>query len=366
MIAFRESHLVLAVSWLLAAMFTLLVQASVRTNPPDLEQFYLAGQLILAGRSDEIYSPAAYEPLVEQLNESGAAVSGTRYFNRPAFAALPWAVVSQLPYDVVAQLAIAANILGICLLTWKLPAWFPALSNHRPWLICFPPFLWSLALGQDTIFLTLALAYSLVSLRKDREILAGMTLSLCLVKPQLIWLVPAALFACGKRRTVYSFLACGLLFMVVSLSMVGPAGLVQWRILLASASTDYVPQGMPTLRAIGLQTNAWVAIVAACLVAGSLFLAWRNRSLNRLLALTIIASVLFSPHAYVHDTAVFTVAAGLQTSTALRSLLLLPWPAVVMAFQPSAFPLTYAIAGLAAAVVLGTKESKSWRRRPAM
>jgi hypothetical protein len=123
---------------------------------------------------------------------------------------------------------------------------------------------------------------------------------------------------------------------------------------------------MPTLRAISLQTNAWVATVAACLVAGSLLLAWRSRNLDRLLALTIIASVLFSPHAYVHDISVFAVAAGLQTSTALRSVLLLPWPAVVMASQPSAFPLTYAVAGLAVAVVLGAKESKSWRQRPAI
>lgn len=366
MTAIKENHLLLAVSWLFAGLFTFLVQANVRANPPDLEQFYLAGQLIVAGRSDEIYSPAAYAPLVEQLNKSGAVVSGTRFFNRPAFAALPWALVSRLPYETVAQLAIGFNILGICLLTWKLPSWFPSLRAYRPWLICFPPFLWSLALGQDTIFLTLALGYSLVSLRENREVQAGMILSLCLVKPQLIWLAPAALFVCGKRRTVYSFLACGLLFLSVSFWMVGPAGLVQWRTLLASASTDYAPQGMPTLRAIGLQTNGWVALFGGCLAAGGLLLAWRSRDMNRLVAAAVIASVLFSPHAYVHDVAVFAVAAGLQTSTALRSMLLLPWPAAVMAFEPSVFPMAYAVAGLVAVVALGLKESNSWRQQPAI
>lgn len=364
MITVKEKNLALAVSWLLAATFTFIVQASVRTAPPDLEQFYLAGQLIAAGRSDEIHSPAAYAPLVEQLNQSGAGVSGIRYFNRPAFAALPWAVVSRLPYEAVVQLAVAFNVLGICLLTWKLPAWFPSLRNHRPWLICFPPFLWSLALGQDTIFLTLALALGLVALRENREIQSGVILSLCLIKPQLIWLVPAALWVCGKRRTVYTFLACGLLFLFVSFCMVGSAGFVQWQTLLASASTDYVPQGMPTLRAIGLQTNAWVAIFAGCLVAGGLLLTWRSRDMNQLMALAIIASVLCSPHAYVHDIAVFAVAAGLQTSAALRSLLLLPWPAAVLALEPSAFPLAYAVAGLAVMVVLGLKECNSWRQQP--
>ena len=170
MIAVKENHLVLAASWILAAMFTFLVQAGVRSSPPDLPQFYLAGQLILAGQSTEIYSPAAYEPLVRQLNSSGVAVSAHHYFNRPAFAALPCAVLSLLPYDVVERLTIVLNILGICLLTWKLPSSFPSLRNHRPWLICFPPFLWSLALGQDTILLTAALAYGLVLMREDREI----------------------------------------------------------------------------------------------------------------------------------------------------------------------------------------------------
>jgi hypothetical protein len=62
-IAMKENHPVLAVSWVLAATFTFLVQTSVRSNPPDVEQFYLAGQLILAGQSEEIYSLDAYEPL---------------------------------------------------------------------------------------------------------------------------------------------------------------------------------------------------------------------------------------------------------------------------------------------------------------
>lgn len=359
MIAVQENHLVLVVSWILAALFTFLLQTGVRSSPPDLDQFYLAGQLILSGQSEDIYNPAAYKPLVRRLNSSGVAVGGNHYFNRPAFAALPWAVVSLLPYDAVEKLTILANLFGICLLTWKLPSWFPGLRYHRPWLICFPPFLWSLALGQDTIFLTLALAYSLVLMRRDREIQAGMILSLCLAKPQLIWLIPAALFVYGKMRTVYSFLACGLLFMVISLSMVGPAGLVEWQTLLASASTDYAPQGMPTLRAISLQTNIWVAIFAAFLAAGGLLLAWRRRGLNQLLAGAIIASVLLSPHAYVHDVAVFAVAAGLQTSSALRSLLLLPWPVAVMAFQPSVFPLTYAIAGLAVIVICALVDSRA-------
>jgi hypothetical protein len=57
-------------------------------------------------------------------------------------------------------LVVFGNILMIGLLAWKLPIWFPNLRRFRPWFLCYPPFIWTVEFGQDTMLLTLCMAYS--------------------------------------------------------------------------------------------------------------------------------------------------------------------------------------------------------------
>jgi hypothetical protein len=347
MVSPAERRLLTAASWLVAALFAYLPLSSPPPTPYDLAQFYFAGQLVAAGHSADIYNPQAYLPLEQELAATGTPVSPYHYYNRPAFGALPWALLAHLPYGAVEKLAVFGNILGILILVWKLPVWFPALRSFRPWLLCYPPFLWSVQLGQETILITGALAYSIVLMKRGDERLAGLLLSLCLIKPHLIWLVPVALFFCGKRATAYWFLGGGFVLAGISFSMVGWAGVAQWRELLGAATTDYSPETMATLRAIGLQTSAIVAILPAIAVGVSLIRACQSRAIDRALPMAIVASVLLSPHVYVQDASSFALAASFSGSALLIGAAILPWPVPAVLIGNVVYPFAYVALGLA-------------------
>lgn len=352
-------------SWIVAGLFAYLPLSSLPPTPPDLAQFYFAGQLVAAGQPGDIYSEEAYLPLERELAASGKPVSRFHYYNRPAFGALPWAILAQLPYEAVEKLVIGGNLLGILVLAWKLPLWFPALCSFRPWLLCYPPFIWSVQYGQDTIFITWALAYSIVLTRQGDDRRAGMLLSLCLVKPHLIWLVPAAYFFCNKRTTAYWFLGSGLLLAAISFLMVGPNGVAEWRELLAAGTTDFEPETMATLRAIGLQTNIVLAILPAIAIGAAFVQACRAGALEQALPIAIVASVLLSPHAYPQDPSSFAVAASFSGSGLLIGAAVLPWPFLTILIAYVAYPFAYVALGLAIIAFLALPKSRQAGDAPA-
>ncbi len=342
-----ERRLLTALSWIVAGLFAYLPLSSLPPTPPDLEQFYFAGQLVAAGQPGDIYSEEAYLPLERELAATGKPISRMHYYNRPAFGALPWAIAAQLPYRAVEKLVIGVNLLGILLLTWKLPVWFPALRGFRPWLLCYPPFLWSVQFGQDTILLAGALAYSVVSIMRGNERLAGVLLSLCLIKPHLVWLVPVAFFFCNKRIAAYWFVGSGLVLAAISFLMVGPSGLAEWRELLAANTTDYGPESMATLRALGLQTSMALTILLAIAIGIALVRACRSRAIEHAVPIAIVGSVLLSPHAYLQDASSFAIAAGFAGSSLLIGAALLPWPVLTVLISHVAYPFAYVALGLA-------------------
>ncbi len=345
MISPTERRLLGVLGWLVAGLFAYLPLSTLPPTPPDLAQFYFAGQLVAAGQSGDIYSREAYVPLEQELKATGTAISRFHYYNRPAFGALPWAILAQLPYRAVEKLVIFGNLLGVLALVWKLPVWFPTLRSFRPWLLCYPPFMWSVQFGQDTVLITWALAYSIVLMRQGDERRAGLLLSLCLVKPHLLWLIPIAFFFCKKRTTANWFLGGGVVLAGISFLMVGSSGVAQWRELLAAGTTDYSPETMATLRAIGLQTSPILAMLPAIAVGIALIRACQSRDIDRALPIAIIASVLLSPHAYVQDASLFVVAAALSGSGLLLSAAILPWPLLAVPIKHVAF--AYVALGLA-------------------
>jgi hypothetical protein len=367
MISPAERRLLGVLGWVVAGLFAYLPLSSLPPTPPDLEQFYFAGQLVAAGQSGDLYSEEAYLPLEQELAATGKPLSPMHYYNRPAFGALPWAILAQLPYAAVEKLVIAGNLLGILFLTWKLPVWFPALRSFRPWLLCYPPFLWSVQFGQDTILITWLLSYSIVLARQGKEKPAGMLLSLCLVKPHLIWLVPAAFFFCNKRTVAYWFAGSGLVLALISFVMVGPSGVAEWRELLAANTTDYAPETMATLRAVGLQTSIVLAILPAIVIGVAFVRACLARALDQALPVAIVASVLLSPHAYLQDASPFVVAASFSGSGLLIGAAVLPWPVLTVLISYVAYPFAYVALGL---TIIGffafrKAEARNWSGRSA-
>ena len=338
------------------------IRIAYRSGPSDFMQFYFAGKLVARGQIAQLYNGRAYEPLVEEVGAQGETTLFTNAyrFNRPAFSAFLYFPLSFFSYRTAVALGIAANVVLLAVLIWKIPVWFPFPSFFRVdvfrlSLLMFMPFLIAIGQGQDTLLLTLLVAYSLRLALEGREIWAGLLLATALFKPHVIWAIPLALGAAGKRRMLGAFLAAGVLLAALSAAAVGRNGIVQWIRLLAAPSTDYKPETMANVRAIGLHFGP-AAGVAAAVFACVCFAAvlWRG-SLEDRFSAAALCSPLLSPHTFGHDFSLIAVVAALAPHPAARYALVLPW----VYFSPLAGLLAWAYLSLA---YLGLLASRAARR----
>ncbi len=299
-----------------------------RIHPHDFMQMYFAGRLVRSGQISQLYSKAAYQPLIAELRATGERMSAIdcHYFNRPAFAALLFVPFSKLPYPWASWGWIAVNFSLLCVLVWKLPVWFNLSASIRPWLFAFYPFLWSIGFGQDTIPLTLIAAYGLHLAASGKDSAAGALLGVTVFKPHLVWLLPLGLAAAGRRKVAAVFVLVAAVLAALSVWAVGPAGVRSYIGLLQAPTTDYVPQAMGNLRALWLYFGPAVGVIASILVLGSFLTALRWGSPPDKLAATLLAGILVSPHTYPQDYSLMALAAILSGHPAVRCLVLLPWP----------------------------------------
>ena len=174
------------------------------------------------------------------------------------------------------------------------------------------PAAWNYRLGQIDALLVLPLAAGTVLLAVDRRFASGLLLSLLLLKPQTIWLLPVALLLVGEWRVVVGMAVGAACLAGGSLWLVGPAGIGQWLSLLGSQGPAVATSnGLPGAIA-GLGGNgAGFAAAAALGIVACLGLGWRRRSFTgrplHVLALGIAASLLLAPHVYSYDLIVLVV-----------------------------------------------------------
>lgn len=293
----------------------------------DFPQFYFAGELVRSGRISELYNRAAYQPLIAELRgvDERAARQST-YFNRPAFEAPLFVPLALFPYRTASFLMIAINLLLVGVLVWKLTVWFRAPAHNRVWLFVFMPFLFSVALGQDTLLLTLAVAYGIHLASKKHDGCAGAVLALAAFKPHLVWAIPFALAAGRKWKMLATFLATGVSLAALSLGLVGVNGLRQWADLLRAPTTDYMPVLMGNVRALGLLWGPIPGIVAALAVVLSFAFILMRGSFNEKLSAALLVALLLSPHTYLQDYSLLAIVALSSLSGIARYAALTPWP----------------------------------------
>jgi hypothetical protein len=299
----------------------------------DLPQFYFASQLMREGKTSELYNPAAYQPLIEKLRVSDPrAADHSLYFNRPAFEAPLFLPLSFFCFKTASRLVIAVNFGLLAGAVCLLPRWFSAANLTRAWLIAYIPFAYTIALGQDTLLLTLLIAASLRLALDKSDVLAGVLLGLAIFKPQVVFLVPLALAASRRWRILGCFLATALALLAVSFAMVGERGFVQWFRLLQAPTTDVLPWGMGNLRALTFHVSPAAVGLSAALVCFAFGAAiWRGRFVPKFCA-ALLAGLLLSPHTYIQDYSVLAIVALVSGPAALRYALLLPWPYFYPAF----------------------------------
>jgi hypothetical protein len=298
----------------------------------DFMPFYLGAKLAASGHMARLYDPPAYQPFIAELRSQGERLNkdDALYFIRPAFEALLYVPLTWLPYRQASLLALVANFGLLGLLIWKLPIWFNLRPSHRPWIRCalaiFYPFLWSIAVGQDTLLLTLLVSYALVLESKGRQGSAGIVLGLCAWKPHLIWLLPLALLAGRRFRMAAYSMVTGSALLALSFGAVGMAGMRQWAVLLQSSSTDIKPFDMGNIRALTLSGGTLLAASAVGLLVVCFCVALCYGSFYEKFSAAVFAALLVSPHTYWQDYSLMALIAMITTRRWMRVVLLLPWP----------------------------------------
>ncbi|MFN7934504.1 MAG: glycosyltransferase family 87 protein [Bryobacteraceae bacterium] len=289
----------------------------------DFPQFYFAAQLVAAGKIHLLYDTSTYQPLIEAAGLPPGAASV--YFNRPAFAALLFWPLSWFSFTTAKAVFVAINVALWSVLLWKLPIWLKAPAHLRVWMICFLPFVTSAGLCQDTLLITLLLAYVFFVAIDRNEFLAGAILSLCLLKPHLLVFLPVVLFLHRRHRTLLSFLASGAFLGIFSLSLTGVHGFQQWTQLLAAPTTDLLPQLMGNLRALYIQSGPYTTAAAAAISISCSFFVLRHGTYSEVLSTCILLTLLLGPHVYPQDYSLVAIIALSTNNPSIRYGILLPW-----------------------------------------
>jgi glycosyl transferase family 87 len=145
-------------------------------------------------------------------------------------------------------------------------------------------------------------------LREDRNVAAGLALSLLLLKPNTVFVVPFALLVAGRFRTFVTLSAVGAVLAVVALMTVGGDGAFDYW----SQLTGSLPTGGDSLtleRGLGFRGPV-ITVLRVLIVVAVLIAAFRlRRSPGMVLVVGILGSLIAVPYLHASDFCLLAVAA---------------------------------------------------------
>ena len=304
---------IVAFVFLAAGTHGLIVRLS-KPSSSDFVSFYAAGSLADAGTPQLAYDHRAHYAAEQRAVAPG--IGYNLYYYPPVFLLL-CALLARLPY-VMAFVVFETATLGCFLLVMR------RILDQRDWVVliavlAFPPVLWTIGFGQNGL-LTASLFGAATLLVDRRPVLAGLLFGALCYKPHYALLVPVALAAAGRWRTLAAAAAGAAGLCLLSLLVFGwPT----WHAFLTAAvaspalySSGHIPFELfvtpfGAVRlvgggvALGLIVQG-VATLAAAVVVG---VVWRRESSLPVRAATLIAATLVAvPLALFYDLVLAAVA----------------------------------------------------------
>jgi hypothetical protein len=230
-----------------------------------------------------------------------ALVPGQRtqpYLSPPTVAWLSVAVTG-LPYTLAFYLWAGAMLAALALaLAWSasspgLVRWIAVGGALAPYWV-----LRAVRVGQIVPMVAASVVVAWRLVREDRQVAAGLVLSLILLKPNTAILVPFTLLAAGRRKTFVTWVAATAAVAIVAVLTLGPTGVMAYMDQL----TGQLPPGVDWLtleRATGV-TGAAALVLRLVIAGAALAAAYRFRTSPGLaIAGGILGSLLIAP--YLHD-----------------------------------------------------------------
>ena len=305
----RRGHAITAVLGVSAVLAILdLVWAATlhyKVAQPDFYVYYLAAQLGRAYGWAAIYDPAVFLPPV-----TAAVGKPLPYLNPPELA---WLVtpLSVLPYALAAWIWTGVLVAAFALVfTLVAPGRGPTRLIHGVAAGALLPVFVGVLFGQVSLLVVAAVALSWWLLNCRRPWLADLVLSLLILKPQIAFLVPAALLLAGYGRVGVAWLAVSVPLGIVTLLATGTVVFHHISHSLSLVSSVPGPIQSSLLRLLPLP----IAIVAIAAVLGiSILTLWRTRGTGPPLpiAIGLISSALVTPYINFYDLSALVLVAWL-------------------------------------------------------
>jgi hypothetical protein len=307
----------------------------------DFVSWFAATRMIAAGQGGQLYDAAANGAVQASIIAPYTQANGAfLYHYAPALAGLLLPLAG-LPAETALVIWI-----GLCALAFTVAVVLLVRDlGYRPaegllfalaaW--SFMPYIGDLEMGQTSALLCLPVALGLVALRRGWNLQAGLVLGLLLLKPQhaIIWIV--ALVAARQWRALAGCAATGLVLWLISTWLAGPDWLRAWLNLSRQAVSETGGQGfapseshnfkhlISLIPGVGPSGANLVQLGIAAGVAAVIAWLWWKRPAGtlhtaagaRLMALTLLATLLATPILLTHDLTFWVLSAA---------LLLAPWP----------------------------------------
>jgi alpha-1,2-mannosyltransferase len=274
--------------------------------------FYLVAARIGLGRGwPSIYDLSIQQAELDAMGSRITIAQLARFISPPpvAWLAVPF---TALPYDA-GYWVWSALLLAALVGTWYLAA--PGAGRerivHLAAAVAWLPVIYGLQLGQPGLFVAFGVAGAYALLRAGRPFAAGLALAVLALKPQLAFLVPAALLVSGRYRAFAgAAVALGVLAGASAIA-VGTAGIAAYQDRLAFAASVPVNRELTLAPFIGDLTLTRIVQVAIAIWALALVYRFRRRSVEWILVPALAGGLLASPYLHLDDLVMLGLAAWL-------------------------------------------------------
>src|SRR5579871_1556315 len=298
------------------------------TAKNDFVHFYIGG---LYYGHPEIFSPEAN--YAKQRELIGATLEHS-FFGRPAFYGFFLKPLTWLGYMPAYWLFQFGSLVALAI--------FLKLNMRRydrllPLCLMSPALAANFVNGQDVMYLMLFCSISLACIEKDWDLLAGLALAACAIKPHLFVMTPLAAVFFKRWRVLAGGAIGGAVLIALSLASGGLKSQLELMRQLGNPEHSPYPDLMPSLRSLTGDHNGAFLALALAVIAATAWLMYRSRSYESAFGWALIGGLLAAYHAYIQDCLLLILAIALladeltKTARALLLVTILPFAYLALA-----------------------------------